>query len=84
MSFTDPPPTLRSEVIAAELAAEVLERPSKLAQYERSLVAIIVVVARKRPGLATRAAAIVRGVLEDSSGELIDCEQTPSGHWRAA
>jgi hypothetical protein len=90
MSYSDSPVTLRSrtqaDAIAAELAAEVLQRPAQLAQYERSLVAIVVVVARKHPGLAARAAATVRALLEEANGETVECEceSTPSGNWRAA
>ena len=73
------------EAIAAELAAEAIEHPKHLEQWDRSLVAVVVVVARRRPGLAAQAAAVVRAILEDQrTGEIIEMEQTNSGSWRAA
>jgi len=67
-----------------ELAAEVLERPGRYAQYDRSLVAVVIVMARQRPGLAKRAAQVVRALIEQTDGQIIECEPTPSGNWRAA
>lgn len=68
--------------LAAELAAEALERPKHLEQWDRSLVAVVIIAARTRPGLVERAVAMVRGIIEDADGVLSEVEPTPSGHWK--
>ncbi len=73
---------VNATALAAELAAEVLERPKHLEQWDRSLVAVVIIAAHSRPGLVERAAAMVRGIVEDVDGELSEVEPTPSGHWR--
>jgi hypothetical protein len=52
-----------SAEIAAELSADILEHPRRLEQYERSLVATVIIVARRRPELTQRAAELVRNVI---------------------